>query len=348
LNTNFDASFKKSEDEYDILLTTDKLSEGVNLNRAGMVVNYDIPWNPVRVIQRLGRINRIGKKVFNEIYIVNFFPTEKGAELVKSREIAANKMFLIHHTLGEDSKIFDIEEEPTPSGLYDKIRQNPDLAEEESFYVRTLNEYEKLKKQYPEIIKKLDNCPPRVKVAKRYKEDELLVFIKKGRLYVRCVNYGDNKVRDVVMEDVLEKIRCSKDEKSLNWNTDRFWGAYEMVKEFKEKAAPLSDQSLEQKALNNLKTFIDKIQVEEIMPHKDFLRILREDILYYGTLPDYTLRRLANLEASDERKIKKAADEISMIRNRLGDNYLLKEKDKKEKLDKEIIIAIENQSEINA
>jgi len=348
LNTNFDASFKKSEDEYDILLTTDKLSEGVNLNRAGMVVNYDIPWNPVRVIQRLGRINRIGKKVFNEIYIVNFFPTEKGAELVKSREIAANKMFLIHHTLGEDSKIFDIEEEPTPSGLYDKIRQNPDLAEEESFYVRTLNEYEKLKKQYPEIIKKLDNCPPRVKVAKRYKEDELLVFIKKGRLYVRCVNYGDNKVRDVVMEDVLEKIRCSKDEKSLNWNTDRFWGAYEMVKEFKEKAAPLSDQSLEQKALNNLKTFIDKIQVEEIMPHKDFLRILREDILDYGTLPDYTLRRLANLEASDERKIKKAADEISMIRNRLGDNYLLKEKDKKEKLDKEIIIAIENQSEINA
>jgi len=58
-----------------------------------MVINYDIPWNPVRVIQRVGRINRISKKVFDELYIVNFFPTEKGAELVKSREIASNKMF---------------------------------------------------------------------------------------------------------------------------------------------------------------------------------------------------------------------------------------------------------------
>lgn len=72
-------------------MTTDKLSEGVNLNRAGAVINYDIPWNPTRVIQRLGRINRIGRKVFQTLYIYNFFPTEQGAEVVKSREIAAQK-----------------------------------------------------------------------------------------------------------------------------------------------------------------------------------------------------------------------------------------------------------------
>jgi superfamily II DNA or RNA helicase/HKD family nuclease len=80
---NFDAQYKEQEDEYKILLTTDKLSEGINLNRAGVVINYDIPWNPVRVIQRLGRINRIGKKVYEEIYILNFFPTEKGADHVR-------------------------------------------------------------------------------------------------------------------------------------------------------------------------------------------------------------------------------------------------------------------------
>jgi len=90
---NFDASYPEQENNYDILLSSDKLSEGFNLNRAGIVINYDIPWNPVRVIQRVGRINRISKKVFDELYIVNFFPTEKGAELVKSREIASNKMF---------------------------------------------------------------------------------------------------------------------------------------------------------------------------------------------------------------------------------------------------------------
>ena len=100
INKNFDATAKHQADDYDILLTTDKISEGFNLNRAGMVINYDIPWNPVRVIQRVGRIKRISKKVFDKLYIVNFFPTEKGSDLVHSREIAAQKMFMIHNTLG--------------------------------------------------------------------------------------------------------------------------------------------------------------------------------------------------------------------------------------------------------
>jgi ERCC4-related helicase len=118
---NFDAQYKDPEDKYHILITTDKLSEGINLNRAGVVINYDIPWNPVRVIQRVGRINRIGGKVYEEIFIVNFFPTEKGADISKSREIAQTKMFMIHNVLGEDAKIFSPEEEPQESKLYRKL-----------------------------------------------------------------------------------------------------------------------------------------------------------------------------------------------------------------------------------
>ncbi|RME62567.1 MAG: helicase, partial [Nitrospirae bacterium] len=186
IDKNFDASLpeEKQEDRYDILLTTDRISEGFNLNRAGMVVNYDIPWNPVRVIQRVGRINRISKKVFESLYIVNFFPTEKGADLVRSREIASSKMFLIHNTLGEDSKIFDIDEEPTPSGLYNRLQQNPERIEGESFYTRVLKEFERIKKESPEIVHSLKDFPPRVKVAKASDRDELFVVVKKGRLYV--------------------------------------------------------------------------------------------------------------------------------------------------------------------
>jgi len=157
IHKNFDASYHEQENRFDILLTSDKISEGFNLNRAGMVVNYDIPWNPVRVIQRVGRINRISKKVFNELYIVNFFPTERGAELVKSREIAANKMFLIHSALGEDVKIFDVDEEPTPAGLYRRVQQNPDEWEEESFYNKALRTFIQMKEQHPEIISNLEN-----------------------------------------------------------------------------------------------------------------------------------------------------------------------------------------------
>lgn len=347
INKNFDASYTDQENEFDILLSTDKISEGFNLNRAGMVVNYDIPWNPVRVIQRVGRINRIGKKVFEELYIVNFFPTERGAELVKSREIASNKMFLIHNTLGEDAKIFDIDEEPTPAGLYEKVQQNPDKLEEESFYTKSLTVYDKIKKDNPELVEALKKYPPRIKVAKKYSENELLVFIKKGRLYVHSVKYsedGKDQVFSTTFEDVFNSIICDKDEKPLKFS-DRAWDAYETVKNFKEyRTSPVSEQSLEQRAIINLKFLINTVQLDVIMVHKDFLRILLEDIIDYGTLSDYTLRRISNLESSDNEKIKTTIKEIDLVKKELGgENYLQKEKDRQKDLSKEIIIAIENQ-----
>ncbi|MFA5033256.1 MAG: helicase-related protein [bacterium] len=347
INKNFDASYESQEDEFDAILSTDRISEGFNLNRAGMVVNYDIPWNPVRVIQRVGRINRISKKVFDELYIVNFFPTEKGAELVKSREIASNKMFLIHNTLGEDSKIFDPSEEPTPSRLYEKIRQNPDKLGEESFYTKALTIYEKIKKENPELIEALKKYPPRIKVAKKYSENELLVFLKKGRLYVYSVKYsedGKDKVSPTIFEDVFANILCDKEEKPLEFS-DRAWDAYENVKKFKEyRTNPISAQSLEQKSIINLKSLIYTVKHEEIMPHKDFLRTLLEDIIDYGTLSDYTLRRISNLEFTDDKGIKGTVKEIDAIKKELGGvDYLQKEKDRQRDLSKEIIIAIENQ-----
>lgn len=346
INKNFDAAYPEQNDDFDILLSSDKISEGFNLNRAGLVINYDIPWNPVRVIQRVGRINRISKKVFNELYIVNFFPTEKGAELVKSREIASNKMFLIHSTLGEDAKIFDIDEEPTPSGLFKRIQQNPDKQEEESFYTKALKEFLKIKKDVPELIASFKSYPPRIKIAKNHSENELLVFLKKGRLYIHCLRYENEKKLDIYQasfEEVFDKIACAQDEKALSLSGS-FWEAYENVRKFKEnRVIPSSEQSLEQKALNNLATFISQIQSEEIMPHKDFLRTLREDILDYGTLSDYTLRRIANMESADEAKQKRALAEIAALKNELGEDYLQKEKAKQKDLSKEIIIAIENQ-----
>ena len=107
---------------------------------------------------------------------------------------------------------------------------------------------------------------------------------------------------------------------------------------------PVSELSLEQKALNNLNTFI-KNPWEELLPYMDFLRTLREDIIDYGTLSDYTLRRIANLENSDDNNRKKTIIGISALKDELGEDYLLKEKERQKDLSKEIIIAIENQAE---
>lgn len=65
-----------AKDEFDILFTTDVLAEGVNLQQAGQMINYDLPWNPMRIVQRHGRVDRIGSK-HDYVYLGLFFPAER-------------------------------------------------------------------------------------------------------------------------------------------------------------------------------------------------------------------------------------------------------------------------------
>jgi len=101
-------------------------------------------------------------------------------------------------------------------------------------------------------------------------------------------------------------------------------------------------RSLEAKAINNLKTLCKK-PWEEIKPQKNFIKALLDDILNYGSLSDYTLRRISNLETTNESKRKETEQEIAALRNELGEDYMLNEKTKQKLIKKEIIIAIENQ-----
>jgi len=256
-------------------------------------------------------------------------------------------MFLIHNTLGEDAKIFDVEEEPSPSNLYTKIQQNPDNMEEESFYTKVISEFYDIKEKYPELIKEIKNFPTRIKVAKKYTENELYVFIKKGRLHIYCAkNNADGKLDyfPVPFEDILEKIKARPEDKPFPLSSD-FWDGYEKIKGLREeiqKSPP--EVSLEQQAINNLKHLL-KINDSVISEYQTFLQMLLEDILDYGTLSDFTLRRLANLKMKNDEQIASTVNEIEALIKELGENYLEKEKAKIKTLTKEIIIAIENRKE---
>lgn len=75
IEDSFNPKFReKNNDQFDVLITTDVLAEGINLHRANALINYDLPWNPTRIMQRVGRINRVGTE-FDQIYVFNFFPT---------------------------------------------------------------------------------------------------------------------------------------------------------------------------------------------------------------------------------------------------------------------------------
>lgn len=346
INENFDAVYEEQKNDFDILLTSDILSEGFNLNRAGMVINYDIPWNPVRVIQRVGRINRISKKVFDSLYIVNFFPTERGSDLVKSRQIAQQKMFLIHNTLGEDVKIFDIDEEPSPAKLYQRLQQNPEEGETESIYTKLLKEYLEIKEKEPGLIKNLINFPSRIKVAKKYSENELLVFFKKGRIYINGMKYDDdnsNDIQTLTIEEAYERIKCTYEEKAVI-KSEKFWNNYYLMKKYKGKLITKTpEKSLENQALLNINS-ITQTPWQSIMHYLDFIRTLRNDIIDYGTLSDFTHRRISGWKYGNEKEKEATTEEIKQLMSELGENYLIKEIEKQKEILKEVIIAVENQN----
>ncbi|MGB9711503.1 MAG: helicase-related protein [Thermodesulfovibrio sp.] len=341
---NFDAQYKTQKDIYQILLTTDKLSEGFNLNRAGVVINYDIPWNPVRVIQRVGRINRIGKKVYDEIYIVNFFPTEKGADIVRSREIAQTKMFMIHNVLGEDSKIFDPDEEPQASELYRRLTTFIE-EEEESFYTKVRNEYELIRERYPELEEEIKDMPNRVKVAKSGNEDELMVFVKKGKdLFVGYKNYIEKQPQAITFEEVYEKIETEHEEpvKSLS---DDFWLHYHQVLDksaYFRKSSPKANE-ISTQAFNLLNSILN-IEHEKLKPFRKFISALLEDIKSYGTLSEFILSEIVEwknyLETIDE-----LVSRLAKLRDEIGEDFLERAQKHLKGITEEIIIAIENQKE---
>ncbi len=85
------------ENDYQILISTDVLSQGVNLHRSNVVINYDIPWNPTKMMQRVGRIQRVDTK-FDKVYTYNFFPAGqinkniglRGSSRIKNSSIYQN------------------------------------------------------------------------------------------------------------------------------------------------------------------------------------------------------------------------------------------------------------------
>lgn len=99
----------KSE-EIDVLVSTDVLSEGVNLQAGRVVINYDFHWNPVKLIQRVGRIDRIGSE-HEVVDVINFLPTTKIEERLSLKERVASKITLIRSIMGGDQKILEATEE---------------------------------------------------------------------------------------------------------------------------------------------------------------------------------------------------------------------------------------------
>jgi len=150
--TNFDANeiTKKSED-YDFLITTEVLAEGVNLHKANIVVNYDTPWNATRLMQRLGRVNRIGS-TSETVYSYSFYPSKQSNELINLYNNAYIKLQGFHTAYGEDARIYTTEEVLEKVKLH--IAGTTEEEDKRLIYLRFIRDFkDKNEKEFKRIAK---------------------------------------------------------------------------------------------------------------------------------------------------------------------------------------------------
>lgn len=150
IKENFDANAPHDPGRYNIILTSDVLAEGVNMHRANVIVNYDSPWNATRLMQRIGRVNRIGSTAPN-IYNYMFYPSKQGDDEIQLYKNALIKLQGFHSAFGEDAQIFSREEIVKQFTLFDSnVRDSIDkrlalLREVRELYNTNRNLYHKIK-----------------------------------------------------------------------------------------------------------------------------------------------------------------------------------------------------------
>lgn len=167
----------KPKNDFNILISTDVLSEGVDLHRANVIVHYDSPWNPTRLMQRNGRVNRIGS-VADSIYNYLFYPSAEGdAEIRLYRNILA-KLQGFHSAYGEDSQIFSREEVIGSFELF-----NPNIGDDVDKTLQYLNEVREFRKMHPSDFERVKNLPVKSRTGrsvaqkKELAKDTALVYI---------------------------------------------------------------------------------------------------------------------------------------------------------------------------
>lgn len=175
------------ESELNTVITTDVLSEGLNLQDCNVIINYDLHWNPVRLIQRFGRIDRIGSS-HTAVHGFNFLPELGLDKNLGLREKLHNRIQEIHDTIGEDAAILDRTEslnEEAMYAIYEKQGGQLSLFEEEDEYL-DLNEAEEilrtLRRENPSEYERIANLRDGIRAARSSSSQPgAFVFCQAGR-----------------------------------------------------------------------------------------------------------------------------------------------------------------------
>ncbi len=298
---NFDARAKFPKDNYRILISTEVLSEGVNLHRSNVVINYDIPWNPTRLMQRTGRINRVDTK-FDEIYTFNFFPTIQSNDQIKLKEAAEYKIQAFIEMLGADARLLTEGEEIKSHDLFTRLTSKVTITgegEAEESELKYLQIIRTIRDKEPDLFEKIKRLPKKARTARIGADNEtsLLTYFRKGKLQ-KFYQVSDSDPAELDFLAAAKKLEVDKKTKRENPGGD-FYDLLEKNKDAFRLATTEEVTEVKMKGGRDSTTFVLRfLKSNEVRHFKGFTD---EDELYIkkvitlleeGGLPKQTTKTL--------------------------------------------------------
>ena len=260
---NFDANVKieKQKNEYNFLVTTDVLSESVNLHRSNIIINYDIPWNPTKMMQRVGRINRLSTK-FDKLHIFNFLPTKQSNDILQLNESAEAKVESFFQLLGRDSYILTEDESLGSKELFKKLT----IFEEEESANPELEHYkviEDIRDNHSDLFKKIKSFPKKIRSSKKVEKfvdnNFLITFFKKKNMKKFFISDNKNPSKELDFLQAANILKANEKMKTQKILIEDFYNLFNKNKKtfsdlFETKdIIKASQQSIENKTIRLLK-----------------------------------------------------------------------------------------------
>jgi superfamily II DNA/RNA helicase/HKD family nuclease len=228
---NFDPRHRSPKHDIRILVTTDVLAEGVNLHRSNVVINYDLPWNPTRVLQRVGRVNRVGT-AHQHVYIFNFFPTAQSSRHLSLEDNVKTKIQAFHDMLGEDARYLSDEEAITQHELFgDRLykrlntKQTYEGEAEERSELEYLQEIRAIRDHQPQLFERIKRLPKKARTGRKLSPSQLqltdgapemvVTFFRKGMLKKFFVA-SQNGTLELPFLDVVDFIKIDDQGEKAN------------------------------------------------------------------------------------------------------------------------------------
>ncbi|KAF0152210.1 MAG: helicase [Ignavibacteria bacterium] len=323
---NFDAKVRKQKNDIKILVSTEVLSEGVNLHQSNIVINYDIPWNPTRLIQRVGRVNRVDTK-FSKIFTYNFFPTVKSNDFIKLKEAAEAKIHAFIEMLGNDARLLTEGEEIKSHDIFQRLTSKNTITgedEEVESELKYLEIIRNIRDKDVELFSKIKHLPKKARTAKKYSltNNSIITYFRKGKLNKYFItNNNETKELDFVE---TAKILDSKFDTKREKIEREFYNFLEKNKEaFKES---LLENDLEPSSKGGKDNATKILRILKSKQIKNYQGFTDDDDLYIqnvikllqeGALPKQTTKTLANALEGIEEPIKM----LSKIKTNIPDEF---------------------------